>query len=105
MERLVDLVAGAAILLPAIAGLGRARAYVWMGFVALILGGLMIVSTPTPLGYNPDASSIRPIVSSRIGEDASAVLFVVGACALIGALLVSWKPADDHTHHTGVPSH
>jgi len=83
------LLAGAAVLLPAAFGFGRFWSYALVGFYCLTLGAVVVIATPTPKGYVSGGDSNRPVVSTRAGEVAGALLFSVGAFSLLGSLIVA----------------
>ena len=78
----------AVVLLPAFCGLGRPRIYAWIGFLGVIAGGVMLIATPTPPGFDPNAASNRWILSAAIGQDLSAALLAAGVAGLLGAFAV-----------------
>jgi hypothetical protein len=82
------LLAIAVVLLPAFAGFGRPRIYAWIAFVGLIAGGVMLVATPTPLGFDPNGASHRWLLSAASGQKLSATLLAAGVAGLLGAFAV-----------------
>jgi hypothetical protein len=87
-----------AVLVPAFAGFGRPRTYAWIGFLSLIAGGVLLVLTPTPDGFDPNGRSTRWLLSTLVGQDVSAALFATGAAALLGAYVVGPKSPATRAH-------
>lgn len=82
------LLAIAVVLLPAFAGVGRPRTYAWVAFLGLIAGGVMLVATPTPIGFDPNGASHRWLLSAASGQNLSATLLAAGVAGLLGAFAV-----------------
>ena len=82
------LLAIAVVLLPAFAGLGRPRTYAWVAFLGIIAGGVMLVATPTPVGFDANAASHRWLLSAASGQNLSATLLAAGVAGLLGAFAV-----------------
>jgi hypothetical protein len=83
------LLAITVVLLPAFAGLGKPRTYAWVAFLGIIAGGVMLVATPTPVGFDPNGASHRWLLSAASGQDLSATLLAAGVAGLLGAFAVS----------------
>jgi drug/metabolite transporter (DMT)-like permease len=82
------ILAIAVVILPALFGVGRPRVYAWIGFLGVIAGGVMLVATPTPPGFDANAASQRWLLSAATGQDVSAALLAAGVAGLLGAFAV-----------------
>ena len=82
------LLATGVVLLPAFAGLGRPRTYAWVAFLGIIAGGVMLLATPTPTGFDPNGASQRWLLSAASGQNLSATLLAAGVAGLLGAFAV-----------------
>ena len=96
------LLAIALVLLPAFFGVGRPRTYAWIGFVGVIAGGVMLIATPTPDGFDPNGAAHRWLLSAAIGQDVSAALLAVGVAGLLGAFAVGRSEPETETEQTDV---
>jgi hypothetical protein len=94
------VVAAAAVLFPAIAGLGRSRTYAWIGFVAIIAGGAMLLLTPTPNGFDPNGASHRWLISTGGGKEIAAALIAAGVAGLVGAFAAGRHEPIEHTEQS-----
>jgi predicted MFS family arabinose efflux permease len=96
------LVAMAAVLLPAFAGIGRPRIYAWVGFLGVIAGGVMLIATPTPADFDPNGASHRWLLTAVSGQDLSAALLATGVAGLLGAFAVGRSEPTEVTEQTDV---
>ena len=94
------LLAGAAVLLPAVAGFGRSRTYAWIGFIGIIAGAVVLIATPTPSGFDPNGASYRWLVSSSVGQELGAALIAAGVAGLLGAFAAGHSEPIEHTEHS-----
>ena len=62
----VAILAASVVLLPAVFGFGRSNTYAWIGFIGVIAGGIVLVMTPTPLGFDPNGASHRWLLSAGL---------------------------------------
>lgn len=90
---LIVVLAGSAVFLPAMAGFGRSWTYAMIGFACIVLGGVMLIATPTPGAYDPALASTRPFFSSHVGQSLSGGLLLGGVFALLTAYMVSGRPS------------
>ena len=90
------------VLLPAFFGLGRPRIYAWIGFLGVIAGGVMLIATPTPPGFDPNGAAHRWLLSAAMGQDLSAALLAGGVAGLLGAFAVGRSEPDEETELTDV---
>ena len=84
----VALLAAAIVLAPALSGFGRPAHYAWVGFLCIIGGGLLLVLTPTPLGFDPAGASQRWLLTAESGQVICAGLFAAGVAGLVGSFAV-----------------
>jgi len=94
------IVSAAAVLAPALSGFGRSRTYAWIGFIALIAGGVLLVATPTPMGFDPGSSSHRWLISTGVGQEVAAALMAAGAAGLLGAFAAGHPEPIEHTEQS-----
>jgi hypothetical protein len=96
----VAILAAAVVLLPAIFGFGRSNTYAWIGFIGVIAGGVVLVMTPTPLGFDPNGASQRWLLSAGLGQEISAALLAAGVAGLLGAFFSGHAEPIEHTEQS-----
>jgi drug/metabolite transporter (DMT)-like permease len=90
------------VLLPAFFGVGRPRIYAWIGFLGVIAGGVMLIATPTPPGFDPNGAAHRWLISAAVGQDLGAALLATGVAGLLGAFAVGRSEQPEETEVTDV---
>ena len=96
----VAIAAAVVVLLPAIFGFGRSNTYAWIGFIGVIAGGAILILTPTPDGFDPNAAAQRWILSAGIGQEIAAGLLAAGVAGLIGAFAAGRAEPIEHTEQS-----